>query len=951
MKQKRKLGRKLLSFLLTLAMVVGLMPGMSLTAYADNTEELLTTLTFGGSSTYSETTSGVVSVTATNVLSYNDTYGWLFFDVGSLSVTAEEGYTINKCVFRQNNKQPITDTEAPFEIHFSDGCCTEDTNWDMDGVTSIEVYRYVTPTTVDVAGVSLNKTTTTLTVGDTETLTATVSPDDATDKTVKWSVGGTNADAVKLYTDAACTTEVGTDATSTLTVYAKGISAGSATVTAASNADNSKNAECAVTVNKADPTAPTGLTATYGQTLANVMLPAGWTWADSTQSVGSVVSTAATFKANFAGDDNYNAASNVDVTVTVSKADATAAMQAASVSIAGTSGKTATVSYTLPDGASYGAVTNSNTEFFTVDTTSGIVLTAAKNWTASDWATDTSKTFTVLVSGATNYNDYTLTVTVTPTYKATQTITAADVTATYGDTGKKIEASTSGDGALSYSVKSGDAVTVDASGNLTIVKAGTAVITVTAAETGTYAQATKEVTVTINKANAVPATVTANNRTYDGTEKSLVTVTGEPMGGTLYYALGENSTTAPADNLYTTSIPAKTEAGTYYVWYKVVGDDAHADSEAKCITVTISEALKIEFKANGGTGTMDDQKVTKNETTKLKTHTFTREDHSFKDWNTREDGSGTSYSDNAEVTLNENLILYAQWSKVEKHNHNFEKVEAVEAGCESDGNKSYYRCTDENCDEWYEDASLSVRITDKSSVILKATGHKWDKVEITKEATYDEEGIRTYTCSVCGETKTESIKKKERPSSYDDSDDSSSDDSDSGSSSSSGSSSKRYTEAQAKVDQINNVSTYSIPENHQVESGVPASDVGGRWGNNANADTWTYTKSNGTLAKSEWMSLDYNGLRYWYYFNDDGNMHTNWFDYKGERFYLMPDKDGWRGRMATGWKNIENKWYYFDIVPGSSQGRLYRSTVTPDGHTVGADGAWNGVGATPVGQE
>lgn len=105
-------------------------------------ETLLTTLTFGGSSTYSETTSGVVSVTARNVSAYNPQYGWLWFDEGSLSVTAEEGYTINKCVFRQNDKTPITDTEAPFEIHFSDGCCTEDTNWDMDGVTSIEVYGY-----------------------------------------------------------------------------------------------------------------------------------------------------------------------------------------------------------------------------------------------------------------------------------------------------------------------------------------------------------------------------------------------------------------------------------------------------------------------------------------------------------------------------------------------------------------------------------------------------------------------------------------------------------------------------------------------------------------------------------------------------------------------------------------------------------------------------------------
>ena len=78
------------------------------------------------------------------------------------------------------------------------------------------------------------------------------------------------------------------------------------------------------TINKADPTAPTGLTATYGQKLSDVALPTGWTWADSTQSVGSVVSPAATFKANFAENDNYNAASDVDVTVTVtiSKANA-----------------------------------------------------------------------------------------------------------------------------------------------------------------------------------------------------------------------------------------------------------------------------------------------------------------------------------------------------------------------------------------------------------------------------------------------------------------------------------------------------------------------------------------------------------------------------------------------------------------------------------------------------
>jgi hypothetical protein len=87
------------------------------------------------------------------------------------------------------------------------------------------------------------------------------------------------------------------------------------------------------------------------------------------------------------------------------------------------------------------------------------------------------------------------------------------------------------------------------------------------------------------------------------------------------------------------------------------------------------------------------------------------------------------------------------------------------------------------------------------------------------------------------------------------------------------------------------------------------------------------------------------------HFNNFGLMHTNWLEYKGERYYLIPDKDGWRGRMATGWKYIGSKWYYFETKPGSEQGKMYRASVTPDGYTVDADGVWNGVGATPVGQE
>ena len=274
---------------------------------------------------------------------------------------------------------------------------------------------------------------------------------------------------------------------------------------------------------------------------------------------------------------------------------------------------------------------------------------------------------------------------------------------------------------------------------------------------------------------------------------------------------------------------------------------------------------------------------------------------------------------------------------------------------------------------WYK-AKGDGSHTDSSPVCLtvkikEAHTHKFEHFE-EKDSTYTESGYKAhYECTECGmwaedangvhiyteeEKQKLIIPPKTRPSDSD-SDTDNSDGSNMGSrdsrDSSSGKSSSTSAEVQSMIDQINTTSSVAIPENHQVETGAAASDVGGNWDHQVNADTWTYTKSDGTLAKSEWMSLDYNGLRYWYYFNDDGNMRTNWFDYNNERFYLMPEKDGWRGRMATGWKNIENKWYYFETVPGSSQGRLYRSSVTPDGHTVGADGAWNGVGETPVGQK
>ena len=104
-----------------------------------------------------------------------------------------------------------------------------------------------------------------------------------------------------------------------------------------------------------------------------------------------------------------------------------------------------------------------------------------------------------------------------------------------------------------------------------------------------YAPKTGSATVKINKIASASATVTANNRTYDGTEQELVTVDGSRLeGGTMQYALGVDEENAPTEG-WNEGVPAKTDAGTYYVWYMVKGDGNHKDTDPDCVKVSIAK--------------------------------------------------------------------------------------------------------------------------------------------------------------------------------------------------------------------------------------------------------------------------------------------------------------------------------------------------------------------------
>ncbi len=72
----------------------------------------------------------------------------------------------------------------------------------------------------------------------------------------------------------------------------------------------------------------------------------------------------------------------------------------------------------------------------------------------------------------------------------------------------------------------------------------------------------------------------------------------------------------------------------------------------------------VSFNANGGSGSMNPQKVEKEKTLTLEKNggRITKVDLTFMGWNTKPDGSGKEISDGATLTVTENMTLYAQWA-------------------------------------------------------------------------------------------------------------------------------------------------------------------------------------------------------------------------------------------------------------------------------------------------
>ena len=353
-------------------------------------------------------------------------------------------------------------------------------------------------------------------------------------------------------------------------------------------------------VAKATPTytAPTGLTAKYGQTLADVTLPDGWSWTDSSESVGGASTAAKTFQAKFipTDTDNYNTVENIELEVTVNKAD-------------GGNLKTVELEQKYTDASDH---------TYTPDWAG---LPAGQDWTFSseasivlskqDFAADGSlltyaisggkagdKITLTLKASCDNYEDFTITLNVTLTEKDDQkplTITGAG-SVVYGQTLTLTTTGGSGTGTVTYRIdtdaSTGEATIDPETGVLTPVKVGSVSVIATKAGDNDYNDVTSAPFVLMIKLATPTGEPNYTKITTSG--KTLKDAALTTKGSTLNPSDGKLEWVDDKGNVLPDS--TRVEANTTYKWHFTPTDTNYT---------TLTGEVELYHKSSSGGGWYD----------------------------------------------------------------------------------------------------------------------------------------------------------------------------------------------------------------------------------------------------------------------------------------------------------------------------------------------------------
>ena len=109
-----------------------------------------------------------------------------------------------------------------------------------------------------------------------------------------------------------------------------------------------------------------------------------------------------------------------------------------------------------------------------------------------------------------------------------------------------------------------------------------------------------------------------------------------------------------------------------------------------------ANSYMIVFKGNKNTtGNMDSQTIKYGKSKKLSKNSFARTGYTFKEWNTKADGSGTAYKNQEEVKNlsskdGDTITLYAQWKKTSKTEKKYSITYKLNKGKNNKSNPSSY---------------------------------------------------------------------------------------------------------------------------------------------------------------------------------------------------------------------------------------------------------------------
>ncbi len=212
--------------------------------------------------------------------------------------------------------------------------------------------------------------------------------------------------------------------------------------------------------------------------------------------------------------------------------------------------------------------------------------------------------------------------------------------------------------------------------------------------------------------------------------------------------------------------------------------------------------------------------------------------------------------------------------------------EAVAATCTNDGKTEGSHCSD-------------CGAVIKEQEIIPATGHTYDDGKITTAATCTTDGVKTYTCTACGDIKTEVIAKTGHnytttvvaPTE----------------------SSNGYTLHTCTVCRDSYKDNFTDPIKPEIPTLIGWQKTDGKWyyydslgvmqtGWLYDGDKWYYMNGSGAM-QTGWVKV---GGK-WYYMNSSGAMQTGWVKV-GAKWYYMNSS----GAMQTGWVKVGAKWYYMN---------------------------------------